>query len=164
MSTKRAGGRVGGKFRMSLALPVGAVINCADNSGAKNLYVIAVSGIKGECTHFLWRWARLRGQQNEGNWGLDFRDKQILYKFYTNFLPIWWWQSSKMDLNHEILRLRVGLFFKKVRIWACLGSTNTKINKTTSHSIICSSNYILLYSLIGIIFNTFGLTIYFYSI
>merc|ERR1711962_1351149 len=47
MSTKRAGGRVGGKFRMSLALPVGAVINCADNSGAKNLYVIAVSGIKG---------------------------------------------------------------------------------------------------------------------
>merc|ERR1719204_1912314 len=47
MSTKRAGGRVGGKFRMSLALPVGAVMNCADNSGAKNLYVIAVSGIKG---------------------------------------------------------------------------------------------------------------------
>merc|ERR1712200_76472 len=46
-TTKRAGGRVGGKFRMSLALPVGAVINCADNSGAKNLYVIAVSGIKG---------------------------------------------------------------------------------------------------------------------
>ena len=33
---------------MSLALPVGAVINCADNSGAKNLYVIAVSGIKGK--------------------------------------------------------------------------------------------------------------------
>merc|ERR1711936_1405457 len=32
---------------MSLALPVGAVINCADNTGAKNLYVIAVSGIKG---------------------------------------------------------------------------------------------------------------------
>merc|ERR1712133_103331 len=47
MSTKRAGGRVGGKFRMSLALPVGAVINCADNTGAKNLFVIAVSGIKG---------------------------------------------------------------------------------------------------------------------
>lgn len=27
---------------MTLGLPVGAVINCADNSGAKNLYVIAV--------------------------------------------------------------------------------------------------------------------------
>ena len=42
-----AGGRVGGKFRISLALPVGAVMNCADNTGAKNLFVIAVSGIKG---------------------------------------------------------------------------------------------------------------------
>jgi large subunit ribosomal protein L23e len=29
---------------MTLALPVGAVMNCADNSGAKNLYVIAVKG------------------------------------------------------------------------------------------------------------------------
>lgn len=35
---------VGNKYRMSLALPAGAVINCADNSGAKNLYVIAVFG------------------------------------------------------------------------------------------------------------------------
>lgn len=32
---------------MTLGLPVGAVINCADNSGAKNLYIIAVKGIKG---------------------------------------------------------------------------------------------------------------------
>ena len=31
---------------MSLGLPVAAVINCADNSGAKNLYIIAVKGIK----------------------------------------------------------------------------------------------------------------------
>merc|ERR1712168_1331210 len=46
-SVKRAGGRVGGKFRISLALPVGAVMNCADNTGAKNLYVIAVKGIRG---------------------------------------------------------------------------------------------------------------------
>merc|ERR1712003_388784 len=42
--SKRAGGKVGGKFRMSLGLPVGAVMNCADNTGAKNLFVIAVSG------------------------------------------------------------------------------------------------------------------------
>jgi large subunit ribosomal protein L23e len=27
-----------------LCLPVGAVINCADNTGAKNLYIIAVKG------------------------------------------------------------------------------------------------------------------------
>ncbi|KAJ1955574.1 60S ribosomal protein L23, partial [Dipsacomyces acuminosporus] len=37
----------GNKFRMTLGLPVGAVINCADNSGAKNLNIIAVAGIKG---------------------------------------------------------------------------------------------------------------------
>ena len=32
---------------MTLGLPTGAVMNCADNSGAKNLYVIAVRNIKG---------------------------------------------------------------------------------------------------------------------
>ena len=30
-----------------MGLPVGAVVNCADNSGAKNLFVIAVKGIQG---------------------------------------------------------------------------------------------------------------------
>ena len=39
------GGASGNKFRMTLGLPVGAVINCADNSGAKNLYIISVKGI-----------------------------------------------------------------------------------------------------------------------
>ncbi|KAE8245834.1 hypothetical protein A4X06_0g5385 [Tilletia controversa] len=42
---KMAKAQQGTKFRMTLALPVGAVMNCADNSGAKNLYVIAVQGI-----------------------------------------------------------------------------------------------------------------------
>uniref|UniRef100_A0A2K5JMQ2 Large ribosomal subunit protein uL14 n=1 Tax=Colobus angolensis palliatus TaxID=336983 RepID=A0A2K5JMQ2_COLAP len=32
------------KFRISLGLLVGAVINCADNTGAKNLYIISVKG------------------------------------------------------------------------------------------------------------------------
>ena len=32
---------------MSLGLPTGAVINCADNTGAKNLYVISVTRIGG---------------------------------------------------------------------------------------------------------------------
>lgn len=36
---------VGNKYRMTLGLPVGAVMNCADNSGAKNLYIIAVNGV-----------------------------------------------------------------------------------------------------------------------
>lgn len=31
----------------SLGLPVGAVVNCADNTGAKSLAIISVSGIKG---------------------------------------------------------------------------------------------------------------------
>ena len=39
-------GSTGTKLRMTLALPVGAIMNCADNSGAKNLYVIAVKCIK----------------------------------------------------------------------------------------------------------------------
>merc|ERR1711976_386157 len=47
MSKRGRGGSAGGKFRISLALPVGAVVNCADNTGGKNLYVIAVHGIKG---------------------------------------------------------------------------------------------------------------------
>merc|ERR1712079_838930 len=47
MSKRGRGGAAGAKFRISLACPVGAVMNCADNTGAKNLYVIAVGGIKG---------------------------------------------------------------------------------------------------------------------
>merc|ERR1712200_348731 len=47
MSKRGRGGSAGGKFRISLALPVGAVVNCADNTGGKNLYVIAVAGIRG---------------------------------------------------------------------------------------------------------------------
>lgn len=34
----------GTKFRLTMGLPVGAVINCADNSGAKSLYVIEPYG------------------------------------------------------------------------------------------------------------------------
>jgi len=45
--SKRKAGSTGQKFRMALGLPVGAIMNCADNSGAKNLYVISVVGIKG---------------------------------------------------------------------------------------------------------------------
>ena len=43
--SQTGGGAVGGgKFRVSLGLPVAAVMNCADNSGAKNLYIVAVNG------------------------------------------------------------------------------------------------------------------------
>ncbi|KAF8504350.1 60S ribosomal protein L17/L23 [Russula emetica] len=38
--SKRGAGTSGNKFRLTLGLPVGAVLNCADNSGAKSLYII----------------------------------------------------------------------------------------------------------------------------
>jgi len=47
MSKRGRGGQVGAKLRVSLGLPVGAIINCADNSGAKNLYIISAYGIRG---------------------------------------------------------------------------------------------------------------------
>merc|ERR1712115_10975 len=34
-------------YRISLGLPNAALINCADNTGAKNLYIIAVFGVGG---------------------------------------------------------------------------------------------------------------------
>ncbi|CAO2591706.1 60S ribosomal protein L23 [Lemmus lemmus] len=47
MSKQGRGGSSGAKLQISLGLLVGAVINCADNTGAKNLYIISVKGIKG---------------------------------------------------------------------------------------------------------------------
>ncbi|KAL4833983.1 hypothetical protein H8958_014163 [Nasalis larvatus] len=47
MSKRGCGRSSGVKFHIFLGLPVGAVINCADNTGAKNLYIIFVKGIKG---------------------------------------------------------------------------------------------------------------------
>merc|ERR1711920_373198 len=44
MSKRGRGGASGNKFRITLGLPVGAVMNCADNTGAKNLYIISVKG------------------------------------------------------------------------------------------------------------------------
>ncbi|KZM25796.1 structural constituent of ribosome [Ascochyta rabiei] len=45
MASKRGRGSSGNKLRMTLGLPVGAVMNCCDNSGARNLYIISVKGI-----------------------------------------------------------------------------------------------------------------------
>ena len=47
MSKRGKGASSGAKFRITCGLPVGAVMNCADNTGAKNLFVIAVNGIRG---------------------------------------------------------------------------------------------------------------------
>ena len=40
ISLTTGAGTSGNKFRLTLGLPVGAVLNCADNSGAKSLFVI----------------------------------------------------------------------------------------------------------------------------
>ncbi len=40
-------GSTGTKFRTTLGLPNGAVINCADNTGAKALFVIGVKCVRG---------------------------------------------------------------------------------------------------------------------
>jgi hypothetical protein len=44
LSGYAGGGASGNKFRMTLGLPVGAVLNCADNSGAKSLFIIEPYG------------------------------------------------------------------------------------------------------------------------
>ena len=40
-------GKVGVKLRISLGLNSSSLINCADNTGAKNLFIFAVFGIRG---------------------------------------------------------------------------------------------------------------------
>ena len=52
MVKRSAGAGRGNKFRIALALPVGAVMNCADNTGARNLFVIAVKGYVGRLNRF----------------------------------------------------------------------------------------------------------------
>lgn len=47
MAPAGRGGAAGTKFRMTCGLPVAALINCADNTGAKNLYIIAVTNTPG---------------------------------------------------------------------------------------------------------------------
>merc|ERR1712242_526803 len=44
MSKRGRGGRNGVKVKISTCLPVASVLNCADNTGAKNLYMIAAAG------------------------------------------------------------------------------------------------------------------------
>ncbi|XP_038168124.1 60S ribosomal protein L23-like [Arvicola amphibius] len=43
----RRGRSSGAKFWTSLGLPIRAVINCADNTEAKHLYILSVKGIRG---------------------------------------------------------------------------------------------------------------------
>ena len=47
MAKKSKTGAVGVKLRITRGLPVAATLNCADNSGAKNLYIIAATAVRG---------------------------------------------------------------------------------------------------------------------
>ncbi len=46
MSKKSKSAKKGEKLKKALGLPVSALINCADNSGAKNLYIFAAKKIQ----------------------------------------------------------------------------------------------------------------------
>merc|ERR1712196_649687 len=52
MSKRGRAGASGNKYRISLGLPVAAVMNCADNTGAKNLYIMAVHGYGARLNRF----------------------------------------------------------------------------------------------------------------
>lgn len=47
MAKKTKTGAVGIKLRITHGLPVAATLNCADNSGAKSLYIISVKTLRG---------------------------------------------------------------------------------------------------------------------
>ena len=52
MSKRPSRGATGSKFRAARGIPVGALINCADNTGAVNLYVISVFGYQGRLNRY----------------------------------------------------------------------------------------------------------------
>merc|ERR1712066_150197 len=52
MSKRGRGGRNGIKLKITNSLPVASVMNCADNTGAKNLYMIACTGIGAKLNRF----------------------------------------------------------------------------------------------------------------
>merc|ERR1711970_1102523 len=52
MSSRARGGACGNKFRITLGLPVAALMNCADNTGAKNLYIMSVKGYGARLNRF----------------------------------------------------------------------------------------------------------------
>merc|ERR1711870_228232 len=52
MSKRGRGGRNGIKLKITNSLPVASVMNCADNTGAKNLYMIACTMIGARLNRF----------------------------------------------------------------------------------------------------------------
>merc|ERR550514_1297785 len=52
MSKRGRGSRSGTKVKISNCLPVASVMNCADNTGAKNLFMIACHGVGSRLNRF----------------------------------------------------------------------------------------------------------------
>merc|ERR1712007_348321 len=52
MSKRARSGKNGIKLKITNSLPVASVMNCADNTGAKNLYMIACTGIGSRLNRF----------------------------------------------------------------------------------------------------------------
>ncbi|CAI9099849.1 OLC1v1036731C1 [Oldenlandia corymbosa var. corymbosa] len=95
MSQRGRGGSAGNKFRMSLGLPVAATVNCTDNTGIKNLYIISVKGKKGrlnrlpsDCVDDMVMATVKKGKpdvsQKEGIWYYSFVDVVILKDDWYN--------------------------------------------------------------------------------
>lgn len=57
MMKRGCGGSSEAKLCISLGLLVGVVIDCSDNTGAKELYIISVKGIKGWLNRLPAAWA-----------------------------------------------------------------------------------------------------------
>ena len=66
MSVKKSKSAMQGiKLKMALGLPVGALINCADNSGAKNLYIFAAKRIQAALNRLSRRYGSLHCQKGK---------------------------------------------------------------------------------------------------
>ncbi|MES1916617.1 MAG: 60S ribosomal protein L23 [Cercozoa sp. M6MM] len=52
MSKRGRGGCQGNKLKITKGLATASLMNCADNSGAKNLFIIAVKGIQGRLNRY----------------------------------------------------------------------------------------------------------------
>lgn len=66
MLKREHGGSSDAKYQISLGLPVGTVINCADSTGAKNPCIVSMKGIN--TSHCWYRWHGDDHSQESQTW------------------------------------------------------------------------------------------------
>ncbi|XP_064945485.1 large ribosomal subunit protein uL14 isoform X2 [Musa acuminata AAA Group] len=124
MSKRGRGGTAGNKFRMSLGLPVAATVNCADNTGAKNLYIISVKGIKGRlnrlpsaCVGDMVMATVKKGKPDLRKKVMPavivrqrkpWRRKDGVYMYFEGSLSIWRWSHIPSPGRAALLQLPLG--------------------------------------------------------